>query len=713
MESPRHALLSLFEPSLPAPFYRFDGASKLLEQFGAADADPEPLYMTLPSWQPALPSSPVEALGPWAGGFGATLESLRKEWLRKGQWGSSLHFSTLTPQDQKLFIRQRWASLREHLTGEEPPDVCASYGESLGQMPGAARGSQSSEAAERRVHQTARWAQALLATKLELCIEIPHPWVLSLGRHLNATGSASSVPPPLSMGLQLLRRHAPEVHKRVSEVEAHPSTELVQMVHLSQFGAAGQPMPCGALARVLVQAAEVIFHGASTHAIPFADLRPAEPHMPPTAKSCGMEATLDSLGLAFLAACSNDPCDERGTLGGDRAAKRRRRPRIDEVYEEILAAAQHTFDLMDRGFDAKVHTPCLSAGRATVRVKHGGPEVRAGGRLVWNSSKMANVLFAPLATAMKRALCHEALPCSLLGQSWQHTGGLRFIARCRGSTVKFAFDLPRCDANFSSALLGLLLHETRTRLIVDDQEHHSAYWRAAASSLTVNTVILPSGAAFLKLFGLSSGHVLVSLIETAGGLVKQVAFLMLLHQLAHGPHAAPLTRDTLLRYVNALGDDGLMQIEIRTLLQLVPELQAAVRAGVPAAEAMDGITGAQLAQWLSNAWGLVFHEALKPGSFDVSVRAEARISSLGMLQGDAPHILAKWVTGDGLPVRDVCTTFERLIHPERGWASLRHLAMGVMAHAMDNAGNATAQMLLARVLHLIVSRAESAGDRDR
>lgn len=125
---------------------------------------------------------------------------------------------------------------------------------------------------------------------MKVHLDISHPWVLPLGRHMSVAGNPSNVPPPLRIGLEYLREAAPAIHHRIAGCEAHPSTEFIQLRHLAEFGSSGQPMPAGALATLLVESAQVLFSKLDDCAETFEELRTSSAHLPSADRSAGIEA---------------------------------------------------------------------------------------------------------------------------------------------------------------------------------------------------------------------------------------------------------------------------------------------------------------------------------------------------------------------------------------------------------------------------------------
>eukprot|EP00971_Amphidinium_carterae_P263398 5225954-Amphidinium_carterae.1 len=92
----------------------------------------------------------------------------------------------------------------------------------------------------------------------------------------------------------------------------------------------------------------------------------------------------------------------------------------------------------------------------------------------------------------------------------QHGGHSVLRAEFQGYEAYISLDLPRCDAQIESYMLGILLAVLMTLHASIDLANVSAYWTYAYASLVFVAIIF----AYIKMSGVASGHVLESYIET-------------------------------------------------------------------------------------------------------------------------------------------------------------------------------------------------------
>ena len=157
-----------------------------------------------------------------------------------------------------------------------------------------------------------------------------------------------------------------------------------------------------------------------------------------------------------------------------------------------------------------------------------------GGRLVFNMPKTPAQFSKGFADLIATAASEESSDFGMLKYTIQHGGHERTRSRLAKGAGWVALDLPRCDAQFPSFLTLLILLAACVFSLHNTLKEFIPLARHAFESATDTPPIMRTGAMFLKLFCLSSGHPIVSAVETVGSYVllsTLLAFLCMSHAL--------------------------------------------------------------------------------------------------------------------------------------------------------------------------------------
>ena len=294
----------------------------------------------------------------------------------------------------------------------------------------------------------------------------------------------------------------------LSLLENQPSTSRTQLHHLAKFGAPRKARPTDGELLIWVCALWLTLLPLQVVQLTPTSLSPLD-YIPRNVRSSsGFDGALQAASTGLL----TDPMSAYGTLSSDRAHPGPR-PKTDEVLLGLKETATAAFWRVIAGGHLSL-SPCLSAGRSALRNLRGG--VRSGGRLVWNLSKVVNLLLGPLLDALKHPYHNRRHAHSLYGYVAQHRGHSRLAAEFSGCCLFISADLPRYDSSFPTWVLSFLcfgiLIVTGSLSLVEIT--HLLFF--LMRSLLICLVILPTGSAYYKTEGLSSGHIAVSFMETLG-----------------------------------------------------------------------------------------------------------------------------------------------------------------------------------------------------
>lgn len=156
------------------------------------------------------------------------------------------------------------------------------------------------------------------------------------------------------------------------------------------------------------------------------------------------------------------------------------------------------------GDDSVPLSPALAAGRSAVQEVGYGASV--GGRLVWNMPKIPSMVSKGVAKLVKHFASETDSRFGMLQYTIQHGGHGRTKRRLKGGLCYISLDLPRCDAQFQSWLTVLLIVATLAASCEALCPGTLLLPKYVFESSTFVAIITCTGHAFLKLFGLSSGH---------------------------------------------------------------------------------------------------------------------------------------------------------------------------------------------------------------
>ena len=102
-----------------------------------------------------------------------------------------------------------------------------------------------------------------------------------------------------------------------------------------------------------------------------------------------------------------------------------------------------------------------------------------------------------------------------------------------GGAGYIAIDLPRCAAQFQSFLTITLLIATAFFMLDTPLGYVKPLLAFTFEAATFTPIVMASGVLCMKLFGLASGHPVVSAVETAGSYVlvaTMLAHLLIQHE---------------------------------------------------------------------------------------------------------------------------------------------------------------------------------------
>ena len=383
---------------------------------------------------------------------------------------------------------------------------------------------------------------------------LPHPNLLYLGRHTEAVGNTTTTPPFSKLALSYLCKTWTNMAKRMKDMEAQPSTNFVQLIHLSRFGQQQPWRPCGKILLLFICALTLALEVFRGRSIAMSDLQPRE-------EGSSFKATSSGFDGAYIDQLSNFLASDRlmlGTFGTER--HRGRSHRMNKtVHNKLSALASVAYERMMVYGLLPPLTFALSTGRSAVRELYTAGKF--GGRLVWNLSKLSMYTLFGGANMWKEAMKFGPGSPFLIGYGPGRGRAGQLGDRLRKYDLFIALDLPRCDAQFQTFLTVMILMAAALITYQGDPAEVWPFYNYIFRSATFVPVSLVNGAVYLKLMGLASGHLFVTLLESVGSVVFAYVIILYLmwHHLSIHPIRAVLNGSiSSMGEVVALGDDLLI-----------------------------------------------------------------------------------------------------------------------------------------------------------
>ena len=381
---------------------------------------------------------------------------------------------------------------------------------------------------------------------------LPHPNLLYIGRHTETVGNTTTTPPFAKLAMSYLCETWPSMAEKMQDMEAQPSTHFVQLTHLSRFG-----QQCGKTLLLFICASTVALEEFRGRSIAMGDLQPRE-------EDSHFKATSSGFDGAYIDQLTNFLASDRlmlGTFGTER--HRGRSQRMNKtVHNKLSALSSVAYErLMVYGLLPPL-TFALSTGRSAVRELYTAGKF--GGRLVWNLSKLSMYTLFGGANLWKDAMKFGKHSPYLIGYGPEHGRAAALGERLSKYELFVALDLPRCDAQFQTFLTIMILMGVALITYQGDPGEVWPYYDYVFRSL-----ILANGAVYLKIMGLASGHLFVTLLESVGSVVFAYVIILYLmwHHLGIHPIRAVLSGSlSSMGEVVALGDDLLICLTYRGVM---------------------------------------------------------------------------------------------------------------------------------------------------
>ena len=413
------------------------------------DVPMEGFLRTLPdfTW---LPERADDVLGAFAYQVDGKPNSIRSALEDGSRVATQVYHAELTIRDLEMLLTRRedrsyLAAVTQYYEDrtKDAPDGASSKAEcraSMLSMP-------SSNKRDRNEMGHQRLLEHLHSDNEEFREVLPHPHLLYLGRHREAVGNTTSTPPFCKTALSFLCKNWPSMARRMKEMEAQPSTNFVQLIHLSRFGQQNPWRPCGKILLLFICALTMALEVFRGRSITMSDLQPR-------GEESSFKKTSSGFDGSYIDELSNFLASDRlvlGTFGTERHRGRSHRM-SKQVHDKLSALAAVAYErLMLYGILPPL-TFALSTGRSAVRELYNAGKF--GGRLVWNLSKLSMYTLFGGATLWKEAMKFRPGSPYLIGYGPEHGRAGQLGDRLKKYELFIALDLPRCDAQFQTFLTG-------------------------------------------------------------------------------------------------------------------------------------------------------------------------------------------------------------------------------------------------------------------